>query len=356
MTVEPAVEPVAPDASGDVRPVVPDARISATAETLAAIARGERSGVEAFLGGDLKVRGNLALSLRMDSMLRSHEGHPRWPRFGQTKAAGLRTGYLAAGSGPPVVLLHGLGATNASMLPTMWDLAQDHRVIAPDLPGFGESQKPVRSYNAGFYAKWLNDLLRRLGIERAHVVGNSMGGRVAIEAGIRHPDRVDRLVLLAPSPAFIKRREFVRVVRLLRPELALIPLPMRHRAVVMGIRRMFSRPSRLPDPWYDAAADEFLRVFKTPRGRVAFFSAARQIYLEEPHGEQGFWDRLPSLERPSLFVWGERDRMVPAKFAPHVERALPRATSIVFEDCGHVPQYEFPERTNETIRGFLDAA
>jgi pimeloyl-ACP methyl ester carboxylesterase len=336
--------------------VVPDARILADAGTLGAIVRGERSGVEAFLAGDLRVRGNLALSMRMDSMLRTHEGQARWPRFGQTNAAGLLTGYLEAGTGPAVVLLHGLGATNASMLPTLWDLAQDHRVIAPDLPGFGESQKPVRSYNAAFYARWLHDLLRRLGVERTHVVGNSMGGRVAIEAGIRHPEQVDRLVLLAPAPAFIRRREFVRVVRVLRPELGVIPLPLRHRAVVMGIRRMFSRPSRLPDPWYDAAADEFLRVFKTPRGRVAFFSAARQIYLEEPHGDDGFWDRLPSLDRPSLFVWGERDRLVPAKFAPHVERALPRATSIVFEDCGHVPQYEFPERTNETIRGFLDAA
>ena len=336
--------------------VVTDARIISDAGTLGAIARGERSGVEAFLEGDLRVRGNLALSMRMDSMLRSHEGHARWPRFRETTAAGLRTGYLEAGAGPTVVLLHGLGATNASMLPAMWDLAQDHRVIAPDLPGFGESQKPVRSYDAAFYARWLHDLLRRLEVGRAHLVGNSMGGRVAIEAGIRHPEQVDRLVLLAPSPAFIRGREFVRIVRLLRPELAVIPMPLRHRAVVLGIRRMFSRPSRLPDTWFDAAADEFLRVFKTRRGRVAFFSAARQIYLEEPHGEQGFWDRLPALQRPSLFVWGERDRLVPARFAPHVERALPRATSIVFEDCGHVPQYEFPDRTNETIRGFLDAA
>jgi pimeloyl-ACP methyl ester carboxylesterase len=254
------------------------------------------------------------------------------------------------------VLLHGLGATNASMLPTVWDLARDHRVIAPDLPGFGESEKPVRPYHAAFFARWLQDLLKRLRVDRAHLVGNSMGGRVAIEAGLRHPERVDRMVLLAPAPAFIRRREFVRIVRLLRPELALIPLPLRHRAVVLGIRRMFSRPSRLPEAWYDAAADEFLRGFKSPRGRMAFFSAARQIYLEEPRGDKGFWDRLPGLDRPALFVWGARDRLVPARFAPHVERALPKATSVVFDDCGHVPQYELPERTNATIREFLDAA
>jgi pimeloyl-ACP methyl ester carboxylesterase len=122
---------------------------------------------------------------------------------------------------------------------------------------------------------------------------------------------------------------------------------------VRGIKSMFARPSRLPDAWYEAAADEFLRVFKTARGRIAFFSAARQIYLEEPHGDDGFWDRLPSMTRPALFVWGERDRLVPAAFARHVVKALPKARSEVFEDCGHVPQYELPKRTNRLIREFL---
>jgi pimeloyl-ACP methyl ester carboxylesterase len=102
------------------------------------------------------------------------------------------------------------------------------------------------------------------------------------------------------------------------------------------------------------AADEFLRVFSTPRGRFAFFSAARQIYLEEPHGEEGFWDRLPSMTRPTLFVWGDRDWLVPSAFERHVVAAIPTARSVVFEDCGHVPQYEHPDRTNELIREFLE--
>jgi len=171
--------------------------------------------------------------------------------------------------------------------------------------------------------------------------------------GLEHPNRVDRMVLLMPSPAFIRGRELVRVVRYLRPELALVPLPFSHRQVVLGIRAMFSRPSRVPGAWFDSAADEFLRVFRSPRGRVAFFSAARQIYLEEPHGERGFWDRLPGMDRPALFLWGERDRLVPARFARHVERALPHASSVVLEDCGHVPQYELPERTHRMVREFL---
>ena len=86
---------------------------------------------------------------------------------------------------------------------------------------------------------------------------------------------------------------------------------------------------------------------------MAFFSAARQIYLEQPYGETGFWDRLPELSRPALFVWGQKDWLVPARFERHVERCLPDATSIVLEDCGHVPQYELPDATHKLVREFL---
>lgn len=341
----------------------PDLTISADAATLARVADGRESGIDAFLDGRLHVRGNLALSLRVAGMwpqppLSDGRGQADRTRFtsADVRAAGLRTFYLEAGSGPAVILLHGLGATNASMLPTLRELAHDHRVIAPDLPGFGDTDKPIRPLHAAYFASWLVSLMDALGVERADLVGNSMGGRIAIEMGLRHPERVRRLVMLCPSPAFLRGRELARVVRLLRPELGAVPLPMRHAAVVGGIRRMFSQPDRLRREWYAAGADEFLRVFATMRGRVCFFSAARQIYLEEPHRPPGgFWSRLPGLQPPALFVWGDRDRLVPARFARHVERALPTARSVVLRDSGHVPQFEHPERTHALIREFLEA-
>jgi pimeloyl-ACP methyl ester carboxylesterase len=333
----------------------PSVRIITDPETMGAVAEGTVSGVDAFLQGRLRTRGNLALALRLGSILQPEARPAHWPRWGRVQAGKISTSYLEAGAGFPVILLHGLGATNASFLPTLSDLSRGYRVIAPDLPGFGDSSKPFRPYHAAFFAGWLWRFMDALGMDRAHLVGNSMGGRVAIEGGLVAPERFDRLVLLSPSPAFIRRRAFVRLVRLLRPEMGAVPIPMSHRQVVRGIRGMFSRPSRLPIGWYEAAADEFLRVFSSPWARVAFFSAAREIYLEEPHGDDGFWDRLPSLSRPALFVWGDRDWLVPARFAKHVHLALPRADSVVLEDCGHVPQFELPDRTHALIRDFLEA-
>lgn len=331
-----------------------DTVIKTDPETMMGILDGSVSGIEAFITGRLQVRGNLALSLRTSGSFLLGRRPTRFPRAMDVRARGVDTFLLEAGEGPPVLLVHGLGATNASMLTTMWDLAADHRVIAPDLPGFGDSGKPIRGYDAKFFAEWAVDLLDELGVERAHVIGNSLGGRVALETALMAPDKVDRLVLLAPSPAFIRKREWVRIVKLLRPEMALLPLPLAHKNVVRSTKAMFSRPGRLPDAWYEAAADEFLRVFSSARGRIAFFSAARQIYLEEPYGDDGFWDRLGDIKAPALFVWGERDRLVPAKFARHVENALPAAESVVLDDCGHVPQFEHPERTHALVRKFID--
>ncbi|MGH2752389.1 MAG: alpha/beta fold hydrolase [Actinomycetota bacterium] len=331
----------------------PDATVYTDAVTLRRILDDRLSGVEAFLDGRLRVRGNLALALSLNRTWGNGSRPSHFPTARTARAGRYDTLYLEAGTGETMVLLHGLGATNASMLPTMHEFAPDYRVVVPDLPGFGGSAKPFRPLHAQFFARWLNDFMIATGIDKAHLVGNSMGGRVAIEMGLSFPERVQSLVLLAPSPAFIKNRQFVQLVRVLRPELALLPTPVTRGLVMRLLRSLFARPERIADAWHEAAADEFLRVFSSPLGRICFFSAARQIYLEEPYGDDGFWDRLPSLQARSLFVWGDRDRVVPASFKRHVDRVLPSASSVVMNDCGHVPQYELPGRTHRSIREFI---
>jgi len=95
-------------------------------------------------------------------------------------------------------------------------------------------------------------------------------------------------------------------------------------------------------------------VMRSYRHRRAFFSALRQIYLEEAFGADGVWDRLPMMSTPALFVWGDRDRLVPASLERHVVDAVPHAQSVVMHDCGHVPQFEHPQQTSEVTRAFID--
>ncbi|MBX3184278.1 MAG: alpha/beta fold hydrolase [Polyangiaceae bacterium] len=339
------------------RPRSADAQVHTDLHTLAELLEGQRSGVELWLKGYLRVRGSIALALKLEALIQApRPAHFSRPR--RVRAGGIDTFILEAGeqrgSEPPVILLHGLGATLASMLPTLAALSETRRVIAADLPGFGDSDKPLVAYDARFFARWAVDLLDALGIERASFVGNSMGGRISIEVGLRYPERVAKLALYCPAVAFRRLRQLVPLVRLARPELGVVPLAVPRRVMLAVMQQIFSKPDRVPAPWFDAAADEFSRVFATRRGRIALFSAARQIYLDSPFGDRGFWEQLRGLTPPALFVWGDRDVLIPSGFARHVEEALPSAVSRVLEDCGHVPQFELPHVLHPLVLSFLD--
>ena len=324
-----------------------DALLIADAVIWRMIARDVRGGMDAYRAGRLAIRRNLHLGVGV--LAATGQRDPGSLTF-RTHATRLgRVSTLEAGQGPPVLLLHGLGATKASFLPTVSALAENHRVIAMDHPGFGESDKPFPApYDAPFFASWAESLLDELEIEQAHVVGHSMGGRVAIEFGLRNPDRTHGLVLMTPSMAWLGNRRWAAYLKLVRPELGLFqPAP---RPIVEEIVRRVVPGAA--DEWTRAGIDEFLRAYLTPRGRVAFYAAARNIYLEEPNGPGGFWTRLEELECDTQFVWGRRDTLVPIGFRKHVERALPKARHEVV-DCGHVPQLEAPTQTHAAIARFL---
>ncbi len=325
-----------------------DALLSADAETWRQIAADLRGGMEAYGSGRLSVRYNLHVGV---GFLAATSGatEPGRLRFRTIATARARLSILEAGAGPAVVALHGLGGTKGSFLPTVAALAPRFRVIAVDLPGFGDSDKPIgAAYDARFFASAGIDLLDALGLDRVHVIGNSLGGRVALEMALRHPGRVGRLGLLAPSLAWRRDRPLVPLLRLTRPELGLVQLAPRP-LVDAIVRRVIPGAD---EGWTAAGVDEFLRAYLKPAGRAAFYAAARQIYLEEPHGEAGFWPRLRTLEADALFVWGRRDRLVPIAFARHVSEALPHARHLEL-DCGHVPQIERPKQTHAALAAFL---
>jgi pimeloyl-ACP methyl ester carboxylesterase len=326
----------------------PDALLRADGETWERIARDLRGGMDAFRARRLTVRRNLHLGV---GLLAATSGANQPGRL-EFRSIATRAGTLSllqAGTGAPVLALHGLGGTKVSFLPTVAALADRFRVIAVDLPGFGDSDKPLgAAYDARFFARSVSALLDELELERVHLIGNSMGGRVALEVGLSDPDRVEKLALLSPSLAWIRERKWARVLRYVRPELGFLQLAPRG-VVEAVVRRLIPSAG---SGWTAAGVDEFLRAYLTPRGRAAFYAAAREIYLEEPDGETGFWPRLRALTVPALFVWGRNDTIVPIAFARHVKEALPDARHVEL-DCGHVPQLERPRETHAAIAEFF---
>lgn len=325
-----------------------DAELLADEQTWQQIADDLGFGMAAFSDSALKVRRNLHLGV---GFLAATSGivDPGRMEFGSTVTDVGRISTLTAGQGEPVVCIHGLGATKASFLTTIAEISGERKVIALDLPGFGDSEKPLgAAYDAPYFAGAVVGLLDELGIEKAHLVGNSMGGRVSIEIGLLYPERVRSMVLLAPALAWLRDRRWRWLLRGPLPKLGLIqPAP---RVITEPLVRGLVPGGR--KGWTAAGVDEFLRSFLTPRGRVAFYESARNIYLDEPHGEEGLWTRMESMTPPSLFVWGRQDTLVPIGFRKHVERVLPEAEHLEL-DCGHVPQMEEPERTHEKMREFL---
>lgn len=325
----------------------PDALLAADLGTWRRIADDVGAGMHAYHSGGLRIRHNLHLAI---GLLAATAG----PRPGRLEVRCVRTAAgrlstLQAGAGAPVVMLHGLGATKASFLPTIAALAPTFRVIALDLPGFGDASKPLgAAYDAPFFARAVVDGLDSLGIRRAHLVGHSLGGRVALEVGMRVPERLLSLTLMTPSLAWRRPRPWAPYLRLVRPELGAIQLVPRAIADPV-VRRLLPNAN---DGW--GAVDEFLRGFLDPHGRAAFYAAARSIYLEEPAGPGGFWERLRTLSTPAMFIWGQSDRLVPVAFAHHVRAALPESEHVVL-DCGHVPQLEQPAALHAAIRGFIGA-
>lgn len=322
-------------------------------------------GIAAFLQGRLRVSGDLNLAARFETLFTPRADARRPVRTLQTDVSGVRLESLVAGQGPPVLLLHGLGANKVSFLPTLDGLActggpdgTGFEVHALDLPGFGKSDKPApigRRYTMSWLADVVQGYLVRNRIRDAHVVGNSMGGRVATELALRHPRRVRSFVGLSAAVAFDEYRRIGPLLRLTQPHyLAATPLRPRRSWIESGIRELFHDPSRVPADNYRAAADDVLRDLRNPAYRLATAACARQLGAERGRGRAGYWDRLAGCEVPSYWIFGRHDKLIHHRYAERVRTALPAARVELWEGMGHVPQFEDPQRTTAAIRGWID--
>src|SRR3954462_6509982 len=297
----------------------PDVVIGTDAETWLALREGELSGVEAFGQRRLYARGDLDLAGGFEGLFRLPSGRPPLLKIHHVPVGKLKISTLTMGEGPDMLLLHGLGGTKSSFFDTAAALSRRYRVHAIDLPGFGGSSKPALApYGAVFAAKAVVGTMDALNIERAHLVGNSMGGRVAIEVGLTRPDRVGGIALLSPAVAFV-RRDWHWLPRFspppprdvppsprpppTRPELGMLPHSLGRDRIARTFWALFADRDLVDPSVADIVVDEFERIYRSPGARLAFLSSARAIYLESPFGRNGFYPRLSTLQPPALFVW-----------------------------------------------------
>jgi pimeloyl-ACP methyl ester carboxylesterase len=259
-------------------------------------------------------------------------------------AAGIRTNYHDAGHGAPVVLLHGSGAgasAFATWRQTIPALADGHRVLAPDLLGFGATERPPDL--ACDLSRWLDHLvgfLDAVGVRRAPLVGNSLGGALAVGLAARRPERVDRLVLVSSAGLTFPVTEGLRAVWGYRPGIAdmrrlLETLAHDRQLVTDEVVEMRYRASVEP-----GAHEAFSRLFPPPHQRWV-----DAIATPEP--------RIAAIPHPTLVVHGREDRVVPLATAHRLARLIPRARLHVFGGCGHWLPVERTDDLNALLRWFL---
>ncbi len=343
-----------------VRARVPDLILSTRSGVWLDLVEGRIRGMDAFLEGALTVSGDLHLATRFETLFRRLPHQPR-VEVTHTRVRGMSIETLVAGegTGEPVLLIHGLGANKVSFLPTVSALAAHAEVHALDLPGFGRSDKPLptgRRYSMAWFADVVNGYLIARGLDAAHMVGNSMGGRIALEVALRHPRSVHSFVGLGPALGFDMTRPVAPLLRLAPAQWGgLAPLRLPRSTVERLVRELFADADVLPPEHHRVAADDVQRAWQDPRHRLAVLAAARQLGVERAHGPAAYWRRLRSLTVPSLWVFGEQDRLVASRYAARVAAAIPDATVETWPQVGHVPQFEAASRTAATLTDWLAA-
>jgi pimeloyl-ACP methyl ester carboxylesterase len=270
-----------------------------------------------------------------------------------TEVEGLPTRYLTAGTtGPPLLLLHGVGDNAFDWRWVLPALASTHRVYAPDLPGSGGSAKPLTDYSPAFFTRFVGAFLDALGVDRATVIGNSLGGLVGLRLALAEPERVTALGLV--SSAGLGREVTYALRSMAVPgygKLAVAWGKRRPGAAQRALGRaalVFARPRGAPRKWIK----EQYRLARLPGFLEAQLATVRaQVGLKGQR--EVLVDRLAQLERPTMVVWGTRDRVIPYSHAKEAASRLQEGYLELIPECGHLPQVEQPERFVSGLRRFL---
>lgn len=268
---------------------------------------------------------------------------------------GYRRAFIQAGTGPAVLLIHGIGDCADSWVDLIPALARDHTVIAPDLLGHGDSDKPRADYSIGAYANAMRDLLSVLDIERVTVVGHSLGGGVAMQFAYQFPERCERLVLVSTGGVSHEVHPMLRFVSAPNADLVL-PLLGAPGARLLG-RSVFAVMKALKTR-IGRDAGQLTRVFDALPD-----AASRRAFVRTLRGAVDWRGQaITMLDRcylakdmPTLLVWGDRDGVIPVAHAYKVHAALSDSRLEVFANCGHFPHQNDPARFLRLFRDFYDS-
>ena len=266
---------------------------------------------------------------------------------------GHRVNFTIAGQGPPVVLIHGVAGRAAQWDQIVELLAENHTVVAPDLLGHGDSAKPRGDYSLGAHASGIRDLLVGLNLERASVVGHSLGGGIAMQFAYQFPERCERLVLVSSGGLGEDVHPLLRAATLPGSEFVL-PLLAHPRVldVVSIIPRALGQIGLRTRPDLTEMARGY-QSLSNAEARSAFIHTLRGVI--DPMGQRiNASDRLYLASKmPTLIVWGRRDRIIPVEHAQPAHEGMPGSRLELFDEAGHFPQLDDPLRFARTLGDFF---
>jgi pimeloyl-ACP methyl ester carboxylesterase len=272
--------------------------------------------------------------------------HQKW-----VHVAGTPVNVIDLGQGDPIVFIHGLGGSWVNWLENLPHFAREHRVIAMDLPGFGHSPLPADKISISGYGRIVDGLLDELGIERAVIVGNSMGGFIGVEIALQFATRVEKLVLISAAGLSIEHQRNEPVLRALERLDNLLIFTggwLAGRSETLTRRPQMRRQlMKLVAHRADALPAPLIAEQVRGTGKPGFVSALDALT------DYPIRDRLGEIACPVLVVWGEKDRLVPVRDAHEFGRLIPNSRVVVWPQTGHVAMLERPAAFNALVEDFI---
>ncbi len=257
----------------------------------------------------------------------------------QVTAGDINTAYLEAGSGPPLVLLHGAGSGGVVWHQTIGALSNHFRVIAPDVVGYGESDKPSADYDRPFYVSWLHDFLDTTDLDEIYLTGVSQGGAIAAQFAIDYPERVDRLVLV-DSGALGEDVSSTAVFYTFL--MNCYPTKIVHRWLAKYLVHEKSSIN-------NELSEYSLQVLQKPGGTRPFWEGQGEAVSAIPDEE------LQSLNPETTIIWGEEDEFIPLSHGERAAELIPDAQLHTIPEAGHFPFLDQPFKFNERLIDFFTA-